>query len=112
MRNEPNFSKSQIFVTLIKTTNYSKKCKLDTWSKRTQTKPILSAAQADKIALSVVEGPIKTNIQMGHITALRSLSSFIPVRYVSFLVISLIQGFRFDMIALFDRGDSIVRRIG
>jgi len=39
MRNEPNFSKSQMFITLIKTTNYNKKWTLDTWSKRTQTNP-------------------------------------------------------------------------
>jgi len=44
MRNEPNFSKSQMFITLIKTTNYNKKWTLDTWSKRTQTNPILSAS--------------------------------------------------------------------
>ncbi len=44
MQNEPNFSKSQMFITIAITTNYSEKCKLDTWSKRTQTKPILSAA--------------------------------------------------------------------
>jgi hypothetical protein len=65
MRNKPNFQKSQIFITLISTTNYNEKFNLDTWSKRTQTKPILSAAQADKIALSAAEGPIKTNIQRG-----------------------------------------------
>jgi len=40
MRNEPNFSKSQMFITLIKTTNYNKKWTMDTWSKRTQTNPI------------------------------------------------------------------------
>jgi hypothetical protein len=39
MRNEPNFSKSQMFITAISTTNYSEKCKLDTWSKRTQSNP-------------------------------------------------------------------------
>ena len=42
MRNEPNFSKSQMFITLIKTTNYNKNWTMDTWSKRTQTKPIQS----------------------------------------------------------------------
>jgi hypothetical protein len=42
MRNEPNFSKSQMFITLITTTNYNKKWQKDTWSKRTQTKPIYS----------------------------------------------------------------------
>jgi len=40
MRNEPNFSKSQMFITLITTTNYNKKWQMDTWSKRTQTNPI------------------------------------------------------------------------
>ncbi len=43
MRNEPNFSKSQMFITLIRTTNYNKKWTMDTWSKRTQTNPILPA---------------------------------------------------------------------
>jgi hypothetical protein len=80
MRNEPNFQKSQMFITLIPTTNYSEKYKLDTWSKRTQmplgmayaTKPILPARVAGKIALpvrrsfsedgSAVEGPIVSTI--------------------------------------------------
>src|SRR4030042_1221473 len=38
--NEPNFQKSQMFITTIQTMNYNKKLKMDTWSKRTQTKPI------------------------------------------------------------------------
>jgi hypothetical protein len=41
MRNKPNFSKSQMFVTLTKTTNYNEKAAVDTWSKQTQTKPNL-----------------------------------------------------------------------
>jgi hypothetical protein len=41
MRNKPNFQKSQIFITAISTMDYSEKMKLDTWSKQTQTKPIL-----------------------------------------------------------------------
>jgi hypothetical protein len=57
MRNEPNFSKSQIFITSMKTMSYNEKSELDTWSKRTQTKPILPAS-AGKIALSKAEGPI------------------------------------------------------
>jgi hypothetical protein len=43
MRNEPNFPKSQMVVTLVLTTNYNEKTTLDTWSKQTQTKPILPA---------------------------------------------------------------------
>jgi hypothetical protein len=43
MQNEPNFSKSQIFITLVSTKNYNEKVALDTWSKRTQTNPILPA---------------------------------------------------------------------
>jgi hypothetical protein len=39
MRNEPNLGKSQMFITVISTTNYNEKLKMDTWSKRTQTKP-------------------------------------------------------------------------
>ena len=42
MRNEANFPKSQMFITLIRTTNYNKKWTMDTWSKRTQTNPIYS----------------------------------------------------------------------
>jgi hypothetical protein len=42
MQNEPNFQKSQMFITLISTTNYNEKSKMDTWSKQTQTKPICS----------------------------------------------------------------------
>jgi hypothetical protein len=45
MRNKANFSKSQMFITQVLTSNYSEKLKLDTWSKRTQTKPILVAAK-------------------------------------------------------------------
>jgi hypothetical protein len=41
MRNEPNLGQSQIFVTVVLTMNYNEKSKLDTWSKQTQTKPIL-----------------------------------------------------------------------
>jgi hypothetical protein len=41
MRNEPNFSKSQMVVMLVLTTNYNEKPALDTWSKQTQTNPIL-----------------------------------------------------------------------
>jgi len=36
----------------MKTTNYSKKTALDTWSKQTQTKPILLGLMTSKIALS------------------------------------------------------------
>jgi hypothetical protein len=46
MQNEPNFQKSQMFITIVSTMNYSEKSKLDTWSKRTQTKPILKSASA------------------------------------------------------------------
>jgi len=57
MQNKANFRKSQMFTTVISTMSYSEKCTLDTWSKQTQTKPILPAYVAGKIALSVVEGP-------------------------------------------------------
>jgi hypothetical protein len=39
MRNKANFPKSQMFITLLKTTNYNEKVALDSWSKQTQTKP-------------------------------------------------------------------------
>jgi len=42
MQNKANFQKSQMFITVVSTTNYNKKMTLDTWSKRTQTKPIYS----------------------------------------------------------------------
>jgi hypothetical protein len=68
MQNKANFPKSQIFITAMLTKNYNRKCKLDTWSKRTQSKPILPARVAGKIALPVrrsfsedgseVEGPV------------------------------------------------------
>jgi hypothetical protein len=41
MQNKANLSKSQMFITLVKTMNYSEKSKMDTWSKQTQSKPIL-----------------------------------------------------------------------
>jgi hypothetical protein len=63
MRNEPNFQKSQMLVTAISTMNYSEKMKLDTWSKRTQTKPILPAI-AGKIALSAVEEPVAIDLEI------------------------------------------------
>jgi hypothetical protein len=40
MRNKANFQKSQMFVTSVLTMDYNEKCKLDTWLKQTQTKPI------------------------------------------------------------------------
>jgi hypothetical protein len=43
MQNKANFGKSQMFITLIPATGYSEKHKLDTWSKQTQTKPILKS---------------------------------------------------------------------
>jgi hypothetical protein len=41
MQNKANFQKSQMFITLISTMIYNEKSTMDTWSKRTQTKPIL-----------------------------------------------------------------------
>jgi hypothetical protein len=43
MQNEPNFSKSQIFITVALTMIYSENLKMDTWSKQTQTNPNLPA---------------------------------------------------------------------
>jgi hypothetical protein len=43
MQNEPNFQKSQMFITSIKTMDYNEKPTMDTWSKRTQTNPNLPA---------------------------------------------------------------------
>jgi hypothetical protein len=58
MRNKAKFRKSQMFITATVTMNCNEKCKMDTWSKRTQTKPILLSLVAGKIALSAVEGPV------------------------------------------------------
>jgi hypothetical protein len=58
MSNKANLGKSQMFITTIRKSNYSEKYELDTWSKQTQSNPILPAYMADKIALSVVEGPV------------------------------------------------------
>jgi hypothetical protein len=62
MRNEPNFRKSQIFITAVTTMDYNEKSTMDTWSNQTQTKPIFPAF-AGKIASSFVERPIKTAIR-------------------------------------------------
>jgi RNA polymerase sigma-70 factor, ECF subfamily len=43
MRNKPNFPKSQMFIKVVSTTNYNEKWTMDTWSKQTQTNPILPA---------------------------------------------------------------------
>ena len=53
MRNKANFPKSQIFITAALATGYNEKMELDTWLKRTQTKPILSRLSA--IALATAE---------------------------------------------------------
>jgi hypothetical protein len=52
MQNEANFSKSQVFITVAMTMNYNGKSTMDTWSKRTQTKPILSAVTLAKADLN------------------------------------------------------------
>jgi hypothetical protein len=52
MRNKANFQKSQMFITVISAMSYNEKLTLDTWSKRTQTNPILPA-MSGKIALPV-----------------------------------------------------------
>jgi hypothetical protein len=44
MPNKANFQKSQMFITPVLTGNYSEKYKLDTWSKQTQSKPILTGS--------------------------------------------------------------------
>jgi hypothetical protein len=51
-----------MFITAVSTITYNENDALDTWSKRTQTKPILPA-MAGKIALSEVEGPVVFDIE-------------------------------------------------
>jgi hypothetical protein len=68
MPNKAIFQKSQMFITAITTRNYNEKREMNTWSKQTQSKPILPARVACKIALpvrhslsdggSAVEGPV------------------------------------------------------
>ena len=62
MPNEPNFRKSQIFITVISTRSYNEKMKLDTWSKRTQTKPILSRAQSRDLSKQLLPHPLNPRI--------------------------------------------------
>ena len=39
MRNKPNLGQSQMFITVVSTTNYNEKWAMDTWLKQTQFKP-------------------------------------------------------------------------
>ena len=69
MRNEPNLRQSQIFITLTSKMSYNEKCELDTWSKRTQTNPILPAS-AGKIAplfrmSFILRGPVFRSFSEG-----------------------------------------------
>jgi hypothetical protein len=61
--------------------NYNEKMKLDTWSKRTQTKPILPASMAGKIALSEVEGPVVSYFEIDYISYLqgRRIVTVVPL---------------------------------
>ncbi len=58
MPNKANLGQSQIFVTPVSTMTYNEKLKLDTWSKRTQTKPILKGGLTDFVFVEVV-GEVK-----------------------------------------------------
>ena len=60
-----------MFITVISTTNYNEKAAVDSWSKRTQTKPILPASMAGKIALSEVEGPVVSYFEIDYISYLQ-----------------------------------------
>jgi hypothetical protein len=42
MSNKANLGQSQIFITSMKAKSYNEKMKLDTWSKQTQSNPILN----------------------------------------------------------------------
>jgi len=72
MQNEPNFRKSQMFITAVSTRSYNEKCTLDTWSKRTQTNPILPAI-AGKIALSGVEGSVVSEPVLSIVERVKSI---------------------------------------
>jgi len=82
MQNEPNFSKSQTFTTLLKTTSYSEKCKLDTWSKRTQTKPTCGE-QSRTICSELVE-PISNMHSMQGGNKLLKILKILPVQYLTY----------------------------
>jgi len=80
MRNEPNFSKSQMFITLITTTNYSKKWTLDTWSKRTQTNPIYGeqsrttrGEQAQRVEPFMVSLPALSKVEVSNLFSRHSV---------------------------------------
>jgi hypothetical protein len=62
MQNKANFQKSQMFITIVSITNYNEKWTMDTWSKRTQTNPILSRAQSPALSLSNGRDLSKTTI--------------------------------------------------
>jgi hypothetical protein len=59
MPNKANFQKSQMFITLIEIMNYNEKMKLDTWSKQTQTNPILPATPFVGQVLTVASLAVK-----------------------------------------------------
>jgi radical SAM protein with 4Fe4S-binding SPASM domain len=60
MQNKANLRQSQIFITSVNIMDYSEKTKLDTWSKRTQTNPILPA-----VALAKAGYGVKDSIESG-----------------------------------------------
>jgi hypothetical protein len=67
MPNKANLGQSQIFITATSTINYNEKSKLDTWSKQTQTKPILLSLTAGKIAplfrmSFILRGPVSCGL--------------------------------------------------
>src|SRR4030042_521582 len=55
MQNEPNLRQNQTFITTMNIMSYNEKIKLDTWSKRTQTKPILPALNYPHRLISLIK---------------------------------------------------------
>jgi hypothetical protein len=68
-------------VTSVLTRNYNENPTLDTWSKQTQTKPILPAYMAGKIALSEVKGPVVSYFEIDYISYLqgRRMVTVVPL---------------------------------
>jgi predicted transcriptional regulator len=73
MQNEPNFQKSQMFITVVSTMSCNKKMKLDTWSKRTQTNPIYSVLIRVNLWLNSKRTQIYPAIPLAGKTYLREL---------------------------------------
>jgi len=81
MQNEPNFQKSQMFITVISAMNYNEKMTMDTWLKRTQTKPIYSELACPELAEWVEPISNRHSMQGGK---LLKILKILLVRYLTY----------------------------